>query len=106
MVSTMDTCPREGRWFGGCRWEPRYDVDTLIEIFAEPLVCPAPCCVNKRILADLRSNASKNNACVAAQRVLAGQQGCRYATQTKQACKRNFCMPHVQNNACVLYALC
>jgi len=28
-----------------------------------------------------------------------------YATQTKQACKRNFCMPHVQNNACVLDVL-
>jgi len=27
MVSTVDTCPREGRWFGGCRWEPRYDVE-------------------------------------------------------------------------------
>lgn len=23
-VST-NTCPRAGRWFGGCRWEARYD---------------------------------------------------------------------------------
>jgi hypothetical protein len=23
----VDSCPRKGRWFGGCRFEPRYHVD-------------------------------------------------------------------------------